>query len=78
MPREEKRDRRASLRDEPTPITHGATAYGFSESGEGPWLPAANTTVIPASCTSRVAMFTGSSGSNQPWVPHEQFTTRTL
>ena len=34
---------------EPTPITHGATAYAFSVSGDGPWLPAAKTTLMPAS-----------------------------
>src|SRR5712691_11386116 len=58
-----------SLQPAATPITHGATLKGFKVFWSGPSLPAANTTVIPASCTALEALLIGSSGSNGPLVP---------
>src|SRR2546427_2624469 len=55
-----------SLHPAATPITQGATLYGLSVFSSGPSLPAANTTVIPASCTVFVALLIGSLGSNAP------------
>src|SRR5262245_11538653 len=92
MPRDEKSARRCArpssqslaepvgsapvLQPAATPITHGATLYGFSVFGAEPSLPDANTTVIPASCIAFVAVLIGSAASYAPVVPHELLTTR--
>src|SRR2546426_9251536 len=65
-----------SLHPAATPITHGATLYGFNVFWSGPSFPAANTTVIPWSCTVFDALLIGSLGSNAPLVPKELFTDR--
>src|SRR5213596_702945 len=67
-----------SLHPAATPITHGATLYGLRVFWSGPSFPAANTTVIPLSCTFLVALLIGSFGSNGPLVPQELFTTLML
>src|SRR6266487_3053857 len=67
-----------SLQPAATPITQGATLYGFRVFWSGPSFPAANTTVIPASCTVFVALLIGSLGSKVPVVPQELFTTLML
>src|SRR5207248_977437 len=67
-----------SLHPAATPITHGATLYGFNVFWSGPSFPAANTTVIPWSCTVFDALLIGSLGSNAPLVPQELFTTLML
>ena len=60
----------------PTPITQGATEYGLIDISVL-WLPAAKTTVTPASCSTLVAWLIGSSGSNSRYEePHELLTTR--
>src|SRR5213079_1350448 len=61
-----------------TPMTHGATLYGFNVFWSGPSLPAAKTTVIPRLATVFVASLIGSCGSNAPLVPQELFTTLML
>src|SRR5689334_18765853 len=69
-----------SLHVAATLMVHGAMLYGLSCVSPGggqsslpprPQLPAAKTTVTPASCTMRVAMFVGSFGLYSPVVPHE-------
>src|SRR5258707_10108529 len=48
----------------PVEITHGAAEYGLSDISVL-LLPAAKTTVIPASCAALVATLIGSSGSKR-------------
>ena len=62
----------------PTPITHGAIAYGFIVPFPEPLLPAENTTLTPASVSIFVATFTGSLESKTVFAEKLQFTTRTL
>ena len=67
-----------SLHPAATPITQGATLYGFRVFWSGPLFPAANTTVMPASCAALLATLIGSFTSKAPLVPHELFTTLML
>src|SRR3989449_3825050 len=61
-----------------TPMTHGATLYGFNVFWPGPSFPAAKTTVMPRLATFFVARLIGSFGSNAPLVPQELLTTLML
>src|ERR1044072_5643933 len=78
VPRDESAARRPAASVAPTPITHGAIAYGFIVPFPGPLLPAENTTLTPASVSILVATLTGSLGSNTVFAEKLQFTTRTL
>ena len=60
----------------PIEITHGATEYGLIAISVVS-LPAAKTTVMPASCATLVAWLIGSSGSNRRNdEPQELLATR--
>src|SRR5688572_24518416 len=76
LPREENDVSTASFSPAPTEITHGACAYGLCVSSPGPSLPAAKMLTMPRLYSSYVAMLTGLSGSNGPFVPHELLVTR--